>query len=139
MKLFTALILFANLSFSAPEIGYTKYGFSAPSLIGTGTLNALILVDDQALDPNGVAIINVDSDNAASALRSIVILPGNVVGQKVRITCRPAGGNSQIDDDTVIAGGLIKLVNNWVCNQDGNSINLFWNGSDWEEDGRVNL
>ena len=135
------ILLISLFSFSifAAKVGWKGNVFTAGSVIANGVLNVTATSDNFLVDPNKLAIINLNSDNAASALRSVVLSPGTAIGQTVRITCRPTGGNSQIDDDTPITGGFIRLVNNWICNQNGNSLNLFWNGTDWEENGRVNL
>jgi hypothetical protein len=133
------LIFLCSISF-AKEVGWVDGSWVADSVVSTGIKSVAITSDNQQVDVNGYAIINLDSDSSVSANRSVVVLPGKIVGQRIRITCRPVGGNSQIDDNTAIPGaGSIKLVNNWVCNQDGNSLNLFWNGTDWEEDGRAIL
>lgn len=140
MKKLFVIFSLIGLSAFAARVGWKGNVFTAGSVIQNGVSSATATSDDFQIEPGNSAIINVDSDNAASALRSLIIMQGKAVGQRIRITCRPAGGNSQIDDDTAIpGGGFIRLELNWVCNQDGNSLNLFWNGTDWEEDGRVNL
>lgn len=136
---FLILLLLSVTCFAESEVGWTGNVLVTDSVTQSGIRSSTVLADNQVLDPNGIAILNVDSDNAASALRSIGLLPGVMVGQKIRITCRPTGGNSQVDDDTVIAGGFIRLASNWICNQDGSSLVLFWNGTDWEEESRVIL
>lgn len=135
------IILAISFNLSAAEVGWVKGGvFSAPAVVGNGIQNILVTTDDFQVDPNGFAVINLDSDAPSGNTRSVIVLPGQIVGQKIRFACRPVGGNSEIEDNTAIpGGGFIRTATSWACNQDGNSLTLFWNGTDWEEDGRVNL
>jgi len=140
MKKIFILFSIISLTSHAAKIGWKGNSFSANSVVGIGVLNITATIDNQTFNPNGQTIVNLNSNSPASATRRVIPLQGQTIGQKVRVTCRPSGGNSQIDDNAAIpGGGNVRLVNNWICNQNGNSINLYWNGTDWEEDGRVNL
>lgn len=134
------LFLLLSSSLNSAEIGWKGDTWIAGSVVQNKAISVQVTSDNTVIDPSGVAIINLDSNNANATSRTVIIGAGKEIAQRVRVTCRPVNGNSQIEDNDSIPGsGNIRLANNWVCNQDGNSLTLFWNGTDWEEDGRVIL
>lgn len=94
---------------------------------GVGTVSLSIASDAIALPHSGDSIVSVDTESAA-ATDSLQNITGGTRGQVITL----AQANSA-RDVTIVTGGNISIVGNYVMASTLDTITLFYNGSAWVE------
>jgi hypothetical protein len=104
--------------------GYLQRGAVGPRVAKTVLLSA----DDQAINPNKVSLVYIQSDNTTATNRTFTLLDGQFDGQDLVLNFK--SGSSFTCD--LQSGGNVQLVAAWQPLQYEN-LHLMWDGTQWCE------
>lgn len=110
--------------------GYFERGTPAGGVIGKVTLTA----DNQAVSIEGLAQLQISSDNTTAANRTFTLAPATLPGQKVTLIME-SGSSTTCQ---LANSGTCKLAVAWEPVQ-YQALRLEWDGNFWIEEGRSNV
>lgn len=92
--------------------------------------NVALTADDQFVNVQGFALLQLYSDNATPANRTFTLSPGNFQGHQLKVIFQSAGTSCQL-----VNTGNVKLNGDWEPLQ-YDALDLYYDGTYWVEIGR---